>query len=130
VWLPIWSRYRSFFPRAEITGPTAHRPVPTPFPVGELFDSPGFAAPRLPWVRDIHTVPEPCRGSLHASMTQIGRYGGFRNGFGESHSALRYIPMARFKPSPSEMNRNLDLQPRVVLCHRNNRGSWTVDCGS
>jgi hypothetical protein len=84
---PIWIRNRPFFQRGEITGSIAHQPVPRPFPEGELFDSPGFAAPRLPWVRDIHMVPEPCRGSLHAAMAEIGLCVGFRHGFGESNSA-------------------------------------------
>ena len=84
---PIWIRNRPFFQRGEITGSIAHQPVPRPFPEGELFDSPGFAAPRLPWVRDIHMGPEPCRGSLHAAMAEIGLCVGFRHGFGESNSA-------------------------------------------
>jgi hypothetical protein len=77
----------SFLKRGVIADSIAHRPVPVPFPEGKLFDRPGFAAPRLPWVRDIPTVPEPCRGSLHSATAEIGWCVGFRNGFGESNSA-------------------------------------------
>ena len=59
VRLLIWFRNRLFLQCGEITGSIAQRPVPKPFPEGELFDSPGFAAPRLPWVGDIHMVLEP-----------------------------------------------------------------------
>jgi hypothetical protein len=34
-------------------GVNDHRHRPMSFPEGELFDSPGFAAQRLPWVGDI-----------------------------------------------------------------------------
>ena len=53
VRLSVWFTDRVFLPPTEIAASTAHRPVPKPFPEGELFDSPGFAAQRLPWVRDI-----------------------------------------------------------------------------
>ena len=46
-------------PSADTAGSTPHRHPPEPFPEGEILDSPGFAAQRLPWVRDIHMVPEP-----------------------------------------------------------------------
>ncbi len=62
-----------FLKRAVIADSTAHRPVPTPFREGTCFDSAGFATPRRPWLRDIPTVPEPCRGSLHAAMAKIDR---------------------------------------------------------
>ncbi len=59
VRLPICIRNRLFLQRGEITDSTAYRSPPVPFPEGELLVSPGFAAQRLPWVRDIHVVPEP-----------------------------------------------------------------------
>ena len=52
VSLPIGIRSCLFLQRGVIADATAHRLVPTPFPEGELLDSPGFAASRLPWVRN------------------------------------------------------------------------------
>jgi hypothetical protein len=49
-----WIRNRLVVQRREITGSVAHGTGPKRFPEGELLDSPGFAAQRLPWVRDIH----------------------------------------------------------------------------
>ena len=43
----------------EIARLTAHQHRPGLFPEGELFDSPGFAAQRLPWVGDMQKRPEP-----------------------------------------------------------------------
>ena len=51
-------------PAASHPTTNSHNHLPTPFPEGELFDSPGFAAQRLPWVRAIHNTHEPQRGSL------------------------------------------------------------------
>jgi len=65
-------------PSADTAGSTPHRHPPEPFPEGEILDSPGFAAQRLPWVRDIHMVPEPCRGSLDEWITEIGLTIGLR----------------------------------------------------
>ena len=62
----------------EIARLTAHQHRPGLFPEGELFDSPGFAAQRLPWVGDMHKRPEPCRGSLDEWITQIGLTIGLR----------------------------------------------------
>ena len=51
-------------PSADTAGSTPHRHPPQPFPEGEILDSPGFAAQRLPWVGDSHNRPEPCRVRL------------------------------------------------------------------
>jgi hypothetical protein len=64
VRLLIWFRNRLFLQRGESTRSTAHRHRTVSFPEGELLDSQGCAAPRLPWVGDIQEVPEPCRVSL------------------------------------------------------------------
>jgi hypothetical protein len=65
-------------PSADTAGSTPHRHPPEPFPEGEILDSPGFAAQRLPWVGDIHNRPEPCRGSLDEWITEIGLTIGLR----------------------------------------------------
>ncbi len=57
--LSICITNRSFVERGDSTGSISYRPPLKPFPEGELLDSPGFAAQRLPWVRDIHLLPEP-----------------------------------------------------------------------
>ena len=65
-------------PSADTAGSTPHRHPPQPFPEGEILDSPGFAAQRLPWVGDSHNRPEPCRGSLDEWITEIGLTIGLR----------------------------------------------------
>jgi hypothetical protein len=52
--MPIGSGFRLFLQRGAISVSIAHQHWPKSFPEGELLDSPGFAAQRLPWVRDIH----------------------------------------------------------------------------
>ena len=48
-------------------------PPPTAYLEEVLFHSPGFAAPRLPWVTSPPSTPEPCRGSLNGRFSRDRR---------------------------------------------------------
>ena len=48
-------------------------PPPTAYLEEVLFDSPGFAASRLPWVTSPPSTPEPCRGSLNGRFSRDRR---------------------------------------------------------
>jgi hypothetical protein len=73
---------------------------------GLVLDSPGFAAPRLPWVGDIPTRPEPWRGSLPAWLTETGSIFGLLMAKMPVEFGSLSIRLPRRKPAPTGLRRS------------------------